>query len=45
MYNLIIGYNNSSINLIKSLICKEKIVFLIDDKSPEEIKIKNKFLY
>jgi len=45
MYNLIIGYNNSSINLIKSLIYKEKIVFLIDGKSPEEIGIKNKFLY
>ncbi len=45
MYNLIIGYNNSSINLIKSLIYKEKIVFLIDGKSPEEIQIKNKFLY
>jgi hypothetical protein len=45
MYNLIIGYNNSSINLIKSLIYKEKVVFLIDDKSPEEIQIKNKLLY
>ncbi|MEG1256598.1 NAD-binding protein [Clostridium sp.] len=45
MYSLIIGYNNSSINLIKSLIFKEKIVFLIDSKSPEQIEIKNKFLY
>ncbi|MEG0132593.1 MAG: NAD-binding protein [Clostridium sp.] len=45
MYNLIIGYNNSSINLINSLISQEKVVFLIDNKSPEEIQIKNNNLY
>lgn len=45
MYNLIIGYNNLSINLIKSIIAKGGVVFLIDDKEPEEILLKNKFLY
>lgn len=45
MYNLIIGYNKSSINLINYLISRGRIVFLIDWKSPEEIQIKSKFFY
>lgn len=45
MYNLIIGYNQSSINLIKFLIAKGEIVFLIDNKTLEEIQIRNKAFY
>lgn len=45
MYNLIIGYNKLSINLINTLIDRGKIVFLIDHKSTDEIQIKSKFFY
>lgn len=45
MYNLIIGYNKSSINLINNLISKGRVVFLIDNKSPDKIQIKSKSFY
>lgn len=45
MYNLIIGYNSSSINLIKNIIDKKMIIFLIDNKISTEIKINSDFLY
>lgn len=45
MYNLIIGYNKSSINLINYLIARGKVIFLIDCKDSEEIQIKSNSFY
>lgn len=45
MYNLIIGYNKSSINLINYLIARGKVIFLIDCKEPDEIQIKSNSFY
>lgn len=45
MYNLIIGYNKSSINLINYLISRGKVIFLIDCKDQDEIQIKSNSFY
>lgn len=45
MYVLIIGYNNISINLIKSFLAEKQVVFLIDNKKEEDIQIQSKFFY